>query len=745
MPDVKSQLNELIRQTKSSYHDSKHHGEGFLIVWDTKKRKTLEKKNFLSFLFSDRYEYYFVKSHSKPIMISDVEFSWHEGTSEISLDFNASFQLKISTQEEAEKLVATLASVGQPDIGLYNLIDRYLYEVMTDIYQKSTDEKQNLLKEFYQNGLQRGESTLLNQKVSSCVAKNLQDTEFKIGFTLRNAPEHHVYYKHSTPITKPEEKLKESESLMVESDCRLTLSNYQAYKKSGIKDDKGLKKYIESSINSAIRNNMLGKSLMELLGNFRNGTGGKKPIAVLIKEEVWQKAQDIGYELESFHTLPDIAALQLLEGIAIVFDEYDSPLKVGAFGGKIKLNIRMSVQAIDGRFEQYKHFVTIRDNDFSKHEIKKPVQNLCVEVLRQYQQIDVLRDFDSKIKEVLKNTIIGGMEEQHGLAVVINTLQPIESEDASRLEELRGNKHVIEFDFVSNSETEDTAKITVTTAFQINTVDFNNTNSWTAFEQQDFGYRIASPVRNKNRDNVPARPTESGGFDLTWQGLGYRSGSPLKNDNQAPPKTPSNSYIEYDRAWKNIAIEDEIQSIRAEIIRAISNSPAFVIDIRLWLFDVKHKKKIEEKIIGDAKESILISRGLHIDIEPFITKDEILQKAQLEFRDKELISGNKKQEQRHKLELERRIKSEERNQVLESALVSKTADIIDNADEDDGIEELLKIKEKTLDTAHRLEKSSKSSIADFVTSGREAPQKSALLEELTSGSGSTQHENSKGE
>ncbi|PHI34676.1 hypothetical protein CBQ28_23505 [Pseudoalteromonas sp. GCY] len=603
-----SNLSNLIRKVDTNFHNPRVHGEGFVVTWNKKTNQIVTKQGLLSDLFNKKhYEYFFVKSHTKPIVISKIPFEWHEGASEIALEFYATFQLKITDQTEAHKLVEILSMSGTPEKGLFNLIDKHLHHCMSKMYKKCLDsQNSNLLDEFYQQELQRGESSELNTSVCEQMQQELKGMDFNIGFTLRNAPERYAEFKYST-------KIKET-GLEVTSECQMTLNNYQAYRKSEISDIEGVVAHMKAGIERAIRQHILGKSEMDLLSNFKTATSQDVSISDQVKNSVKQQATAIGYELNSFHTLPNIAPLRLLNGLMLTFDKEDGAFKTGMFGSRVRLNIRMEVKAKEGEFEKYRHLFASSENDNQidllaitqaqiLDRIKVLVHDICKEVMLndKFNHYKALSQFEELIRPQLEDEIGKLLSEQHGLVVSIKSLMAVESEDAMRLEELRGKKIPIQFKHFFGGQDGIGAEYSFSGAFEVLGLvvsDAGGEHSWETFEKWDFGYRIDSPERHTN--------------------------TALKGND--------------DRVCKKLAIENELEDIKQEVIRLFKASTLLIPSITLWVNKREYNAKLQDELLCEVSALLRRSRGMDLLIERLEIKDESLIQAQLDSRDRKLKS-----------------------------------------------------------------------------------------------------------
>lgn len=648
-----SNLSDLIRKVESNYHNPRVHGQGFIVTWHNKKNEVVNEGAILSDFFNKKYyEYFFVKLHTKPVVIKKLPFSWYEGASEIALDFYATFQLRVSDEVEAKQLVEILSMSGIPERGLLNLIDKHLHICMSNLYAKCTSMGEaNLLDEFYQQALQRGESSRLNQAVTEQMTIELKGMDFNIGFTLRNAPERYADFNYQTQIQET--------GLEVSSECQLMLNNYQAYRKSEIKDIDGVIQYMKEGIDRAIRQHILGKSEMDLLSNFKTATSQSVSISDQVKQSVQAQANAIGYELNSFHTLPNIAPLRLLNGLMLTFDKDDGAFKTGMFGSRVRLNIRLEIKAQEGQFEKYRHLFASAENDNQidllgitqaqiLDRIKILVHDICKEVMLndQFNHYEALSQFEKVVRPTLTQEITTRLEEQHGLKADVKSLMAVESEDAMRLEELRGQKVQINFKRFFNTE-QGGAEYTFNSAFEVLGLVKQTTDSWETFEKWDFGYCIDSPER----------------------------------------QTKAMFKSESDVVCKKRAIESELHDIHEEIVRLLNASPLLIPSIDLWVNKREFNSKLQAELLNEVTTALKSSRGMDIFIERLEIKDEDLIKAQLGSRGRKLESIAKTEQINIDHMLDGLEQQHGYKKTLADEIVEKQKDFLVELDDFDDLEE----------------------------------------------------------
>ncbi|SIO96321.1 hypothetical protein [Vibrio spartinae] len=644
-------LNELLIKQESDYYNPQYHGDGVVVSWNRDAGNVVTKKGlFSSFRSKKSLEYYFVKFHPKPLVVKQLPFEWNEGTSDIELEFDAIFKIRLTSEGDAQKLVEVVAKTGRPEEGLVRLIDKCLDQCMTDLYnQVKSQPGKNLLDEFYQLELQKGESLELNQAVTEMMLRELEGLDFAIGFTLRNAPERIINFNYLSEI--------EETGLEVTSKCQLRLSNFQSFRKSGLNGVDDVQTFMKSAIDRAVRQHILGKSDMELLSNFNRPSSQDVSISDQVKNSVSQDALSIGYELKSFHTLPDIAPLDLLNGIQVIFDENDGAFRTGQFGGQIRLHMDMDIKSVDGEFKKYCHLFTHSDNDqqvdllqVTKCQIIERIKVILATICRQAMRLEkqdhftLISRFETDVKPELEAHIVESMREQHGLDVYVKNIAPVESEDASRQAELCRKKCAFEFDFFNVPSGDNLTLKSVFEVISLSTAMDSAGNqhvspvAWEAFERHDYGYRADSPQR----------------FE------------------QEITRT--------DREWKTQAIQAELEDIRKELIHCVSASDILNADIHSWLYDRKHNKMVQQALIDEAKKAIEKSRGLVIDIARFEIKNHLLNSALQEQKERKFENIKTLEEQKAKQQHDQLLHEASQSHKLSSTITDKKIEMIDNDD-----------------------------------------------------------------
>lgn len=660
------QLVELVRKVDSEFHDSKVHGQGVVVSWNKKKNEWVSGQSAIGRLFGQKnLDYYFVKIDSKPIHIKNIQFEWFEGTSDISLTLEANFRVKIVDQQDVEKFVGSLLRqrAVSIDAAFYQIIDEQLHNCLDVIYSKCTAERKNLLDEFYQLNAQKGESQLLDSEVTSGVNNLLSGMDFKIGFSLRNVPDQVADFNHCTTLKKsPSQK-----EFNVQSECTLKLNSFQAYKKSGIKNLDDVISQMKSVIDQAINEYVSGKTLFDLFSNFESSVEcDTKSISDLVRKRVESEAISIGYALQSFYSLPEVAPLKLLKGIRIDIDEEDGAFSTGYGGGAIKINVGMDVKARHGSSDKLMHLLSPSGDyenidvlEFTYSElvqrVKKPIISICSSVIKQKDYKLASTDFENTVKDDLENNLVNEMRELYGLEVNIKSIFPVETEDSNRLRELSGRSKQFSFSVISSAANEVELLVEFQSAYKVLGIDLNN--GWEAFEKTDFGYRSTSSIRNI-----------------------------FTNVNE---KTP-----DYDKRCKSIAIESEVNDIADEIVRHFKASLELIPSLYSWYRNAADNRRFQYELLEDVTSKIQISRGLIINIETITMDDRFLTEKATEERDRKHKQIAASQNSKNELMNEQLEQSMKRKFSLEERLAKQRESILIDVED---IDELKKYEDQLKD------------------------------------------------
>ncbi len=660
MNNTKQQLIEIVRKVDSKFHDPDVHGQGVVVVWNKNKNEWASAQGVFGKMFNQKnIDYYFVKTQSKPIKIKNIAFKWFEGASNISLAFEANFQIKITTQQDAEKLVAILIKQNATSVNeaLYQIIDEQLHNGTERIYVGCNEARKNLLDEFYLNDTHKGKSQRLHADVTASVDVALQGMDFKVGFALRNAPDRVTNFSHLTFLMKsPSQK-----EFDVKSECTLQLNNYQAYKESGINDLRGVIDHMKKVIDQTINQHVSGKTLFDLFCNFESsGDVEQESISRLIRDQVETEASSIGYKLQSFYSLPDVAPLKLLKGIRIDIDESDGSFSTGYGGGNIKINVSIDITAEQDGFDKLMYLLS-PSGDYENKDvleisytdlvqcIKKPIFSSCANVIKQYDYKTASIEFDSEVKPKLEAELLSEMSNLFGLRVNIKSIFQVETEDASRLRELSGSSQQFKFSVISHGSEKGELLVEFQSAFKVIGIDMES--GWDAFEKADFGYRSNSPVRNKFMN--------------------------LNDANQ-----------DYDRSCKTVAVDDELKDIGDEIVRYFKAHLELVPNLYAWYRDAEANRMFQEELLNEAILAIKRNRGLEVFIETIIMNDEYLtRRAELE-RDRKYEHIESTQIQKNRLMRDDLEKSMKQKTEIDDSVSKQKASIMAEANDIDSLKEM---------------------------------------------------------
>jgi hypothetical protein len=672
MAEQTQPLAELVREIGSDFYDPAVHGQGVVVTWHNKRKEWVFAKGVLDKLFGQQHlRHFFVQTASKPLQFKKMRFEWSEGTSDITLDLEANFNIKLADKNDAQKLVSALQDMNAVTLheGLFQLLDQQLHNCMHDIYDAcmSATPRRNLLDEFYQSDTHKGESERLNRDVSNGVRKALSNLPFAIGFTLQNAPERVADFSHCTVLKRnPSQK-----EFNVQSECTLKLANYQAYKKSGVASLDHVKKHMKQVIDQALHEYVSGKTLFDLFSRFESDVGDEESIATLVRARVEVAAAGIGYNVQSFYSLPDVAPLKLLNGIRIDIDEDDGAFSTGYGGGAIKINASMDVKAIDGDFNKLLHLLSPSGDyenldvlDFSYPElverIKKPLLAICAKVVKQQDYRLASTNFEGQVVPLLEAKLQSEMATLYGLEVSLKSVFPVETEDSNRLRELSGSSHTVTFKVLSQYATQDNSFVEFKSTFRVVGIDLEN--GWEAFERADFGYRTKSTKRTKFNELSPDAP-------------------------------------DFDRQCKYRAIELELADIANEVIHLLKAELKRHPDLIDWYRSAQSDDEQHRQLLKRVEQAVKASRGLNLRLEILAIDDDFVigeLEAERKARINHIVATNKLKGEQQLIEIKHTL---DRKRALELQIDTQKKSVISDIED---MAELNRIEQQIKDPLHTI-------------------------------------------
>src|SRR3569832_424579 len=121
-------IDDLVRTINPATFSASAHGAGHHVVLARNQAGPHRKSLFGRWLSGEDEKHYFVKKWTVPKEVKGWRFRWSEGTTAISLDFDASFVIQANEDTQAYRLVEALCAPPGPGDALYGLIDSALHE-----------------------------------------------------------------------------------------------------------------------------------------------------------------------------------------------------------------------------------------------------------------------------------------------------------------------------------------------------------------------------------------------------------------------------------------------------------------------------------------------------------------------------------------------------------------------------------------------------------------------------------------
>ena len=480
-------IDDLIRTIDRDTFSETAHGAGRRLVLAGKEATLYKPRLFGKLLDGRANRHVFVKRWSVPKEVKDWHFHWSEGTTAISLDFDASFVVQANEDAQALGLAQALLGAGD-DAGeaLYGLIDATLHEEVNALLRQCHGASQtlSLLDEFRRSPIGIGESDKLNRAVGERVAKTLGGVHFRVGFQLRNLPPMQIELTCSESFRLADSKLDRK----VETTALLRLDNYQVYQKSRLDTEAAVRATMEKTVARIVKQFLFSRNYYDIVRSF---TQGGNSIVEQMKENIQAEALSIGYRVEMFQTFPDIAALKLLEPTRIDIPADGNKYPLSKSTGFVQVELTLSVRAA-GDFSRL-HLLIDPDARDVTQVIAARVRQICRDTIQLFNHRDFNLDFDALIVPSLRQAIVDGLA-AYGLETEVVHIRDLPTEDASRFAALRGR--TIDFDAVIDPKAEGAEGDPVPIVGVIEITGMAE-NGWAQFESRDFGYRHDSPRSEK--------------------------------------------------------------------------------------------------------------------------------------------------------------------------------------------------------------------------------------------------------
>lgn len=473
---------ELVREIRPRTFSPRAHGPGHRIVYAEQKAR-LYKSGFLSALHGRKDErHFFVKRWPVPKEVKDWRFHWSQGTSAVSLDFEAQFVLQANEESQALHLVETLAEGTEPGEALYGIINASLHEAMDQLARDCDRRELSLLDCFQRTTSGVGESEELSRKVSEQVTGQLKGATFRIGLRLSNMPPLQISLPKQTDRFTLAGSKREH---LVETQGLARLVNYQAYKKSRLQSEAEVREVLSRSITEAVHEQLFGRPYYAVVRSFRRGeTSVEKQTQARVNTE----ASSIGYQVKLQQGFADIAALKLLEPTRIDISPEERKYFLSHSNSYVQMSVSLSVQ-LKHDFEGL-HLLIEPDQSDVTEPIKAMVRQTCFDTIQRFNREQFNLHFQDAIEPDLWDAIVERLG-TYGLAVTPIHLTQVPSEDAHRYLSLRGRTVSFEADISPHADAGNADGVSIRGNIEVIGM---TRNCWERFESKDFGYREVSHV-----------------------------------------------------------------------------------------------------------------------------------------------------------------------------------------------------------------------------------------------------------
>jgi len=596
----RNELDVLVRKINPDKFSATAHGPGHHIVYTVGPTNAPEEGSARIFepglfknLFGRRNEvHYFIKRFDTPLMVSSWTYRWSEGTSAISLDFDATFEIMANEPGQARSLVTALNHAENAGTALHGLINRRLHEALTREFRDCVREKKSVLGRFRNSEVGIGESESLNEEVSRAVSTDLGNVPFRIGFRLKNAPPMQVEVQKSENFT-----LADSETpRKVVTVALLELENYQIYKKAAVETEAAIREAVSGSITQAVRSLLFAKKYYSIVESFSDS---KRSIQAQMRSQIEAETRKIGYGLKMFQTYPDIAALALLDSIRIDIDSRDSADTAGAdfskyypkeSTGYVQMEISLSVKA-----SNFSHLHRLISPDVM--DVKKPivdrVRQICQDEIQKINRKEFNLNFQDGIVPTLTTAIVKGLT-LYGLNTEIIKINQIATEEAARFKAICGQTTGFCASISPHADRGRADSVQVEGKIEVTGI---TAGGWEKFESKDFGFRRDS---SWSETNLRQKAEE--------HGIAVGTTSPLPEAER-----------------RSVATALELAEIRDRVISTLRERMSKLSDLASEWSTLKTSEQINawaEKLAGDA---ISDEFGLSIKLRGFGRSDTAIE------------------------------------------------------------------------------------------------------------------------
>lgn len=568
-------IDELVRIVKAESFSEAAHGAGHRVVL-ADKRAGPYKKTLLGNVFGRRDEvHYFVKQFTVPKQFSGWKFRWSEGTNAVTLDFESSFVIQANEDVHAFRLVEALAGVPHPGEVLYQRISGALNDELNALRGERARDS-NLLDIFKRSSTGIGECDELDRKVSERVRSGLGGALFRIGLQLHNVPPLQVEVSRvgddADHFTLADSRLKRK----AETKALLRLENYQAFKKSGLQGEADVRSAVSRSITEAVKELLFARRYYDVVQQFSRG---KDPIEQKLKARIVADARTIGFAVEMFQSLPDIAALKLLDKVRvdIAADEEKYSLKNSV--GHVQFAVSLITQL--GPDASRLHLLISPDAAEVTTPIAQRVRQICRDEVQRFDHRDFNLQFDVAVRPALATAITDRLADV-GLQTEIVNIRQAPTADALRFQALRGR--TVDFEAEIKPQANRGEADAVPVAGTIEVVGMEEAG-WEPFESKDYGYRNESQMPEPRMRQLAAR---------------------------LEVKVPDAAWTAEER--RNVAIDLELADIRQRVKHVLEGRMAMGPDLALHWTTAKNSAQIVQWAERLAGEAIGAEFGLSIKV-----------------------------------------------------------------------------------------------------------------------------------
>lgn len=571
-------IDDLLRVINADTFSDKAHGAGHRVVL-VDKRAGPYKKGLIANLFGQRGAvHYFVKQCSVPKHFDGWKFHWSEGINAVSLDFESSFTLQANEDVQAFRLVEALSATPGPGEALYQLINGALNDELNAL-RDAKGRNNNLLDLFERSSTGIGESEELNRKVSERVRSALGGALFSIGLQLRNVPPLQIEVSRSGNDADPFTLADSSRQRKADTTALLRLDNYQAYRKSGLQSDADVRAAVAGAISEAVKELLFARKYYDVVQNFSRG---EHPIEQQMRQRLEADARTIGFSVKSFRSLPDIAALKLLEPLRVDIAAKDEKYDLKNAVGYVQFGVSLMTQL--GSDISRLHLLIDPDAPEVTTPISLQVRQICRDTMQRFDHFDFNLNFDSGVKPALAEAIIHGLA-GFGLQSEIINIRQEPTEDALRFKALRG--HTIDFAAEIKPQANRGEADPVPIAGTIEVVGMTD-SGWEPFQSKDFGYRADSPFNEQRMRDVARRLSV---------------------------EVPAASWSDAER--RGVAIDLEMADIRQRVKNVLEGQMAMGPDLALHWTSARNNVQISDWAEGLAAKAIGDEFGLSIEVRAF--------------------------------------------------------------------------------------------------------------------------------